>query len=262
MDINNINNIGLSTSTSLQLNKADSTKQIKNSQNEEGLYLNINEYNKKRDELSLNVQSLNDGIATSQIAVKSIEKQQDYLKNIQNKLENINNLDNQSDLKQSITDDLKKFTQVAYETKYKNENLLVSNMYDDKTTIDITTNKNNFSIDKVNTSDYANKIFEAVNGTNLNNPEDLAKLKDTVKNYANKLNEDLNSFSNLSDKLKENAKETIKEQIDLYNQNTTKIKDFGKESNDFSKNNVNANIGYLAASQANIVQAQSVRLLS
>ena len=42
----------------------------------------------------------------------------------------------------------------------------------------------------------------------------------------------------------------------------SKDKNFGKESSDFSKTNINSNLGYLAASQANIVQAQSVRLLS
>ena len=41
-----------------------------------------------------------------------------------------------------------------------------------------------------------------------------------------------------------------------------KDKNFGKESSDFTKNNIIANSGYLAASQANIVQEQSVRLLS
>ena len=35
-----------------------------------------------------------------------------------------------------------------------------------------------------------------------------------------------------------------------------------EKNHDFSKTNVNSNLGYLVASQANIVQAQSVRLLS
>jgi flagellin len=41
-----------------------------------------------------------------------------------------------------------------------------------------------------------------------------------------------------------------------------KDRNFGQDSTDFSKTNVSVNMGYLAASQANIVQAQSVRLLS
>lgn len=263
MDINSINNnnINLSTSSSLQLDRANALKPQKTSQ-EDGLVVQINDYNKKRDELSLNIQSLNDGIATSTIAQKSLDKQQQYLQNIQDKLSNVDNFQNKNDLKQSITEDLKKFSQTAYETKYKDENLLISNNYDEKNSLEISTNKDVYSIEKVNTADYANKIFEAVNNTDLSNPDSLNKLKESVKDYSNKLKDYSDNFTNLQDKLKEDAKSNIKEQIDLYNQNVTKIKDFGKESADFSKNNVNANIGYLVASQANIVQAQSVKLLS
>ena len=63
MDVNSINsNIStLNTSSSLNLEKVSSSKPI-NKISEDSTNLYINEYNKKRDELSLNVQSLNEGI--------------------------------------------------------------------------------------------------------------------------------------------------------------------------------------------------------
>ena len=83
MDVNSINNniSTLNTSSSLHLEKASSSKSI-NKINDDSTNLYISEYNKKRDELSLNVQSLNEEIAITKIAQNSIVKQQDYLTNI------------------------------------------------------------------------------------------------------------------------------------------------------------------------------------
>ena len=58
------------------------------------------------------------------MAQNSIEKQQEYLGNVQTKLENANSYEDKNDLKQSINEDLRNFNQVAYETKFKKENIL------------------------------------------------------------------------------------------------------------------------------------------
>ncbi len=264
MDINSINNniSSLNTSSSLQLEKTNSSSSSKVS-NKESLNLSINEYNKKRDELSINVQSLNDGIAITKIAQNSIQKQQDYLSNIQDKLQNLDNFNNKNEIKQSINEDLRSFNQVAYETKFKKESLLSIDYYDDKATIDINTKNANFSLEKPNTPTYANEIFELGNNSDLNKPEAVIELQNKVQSSSNQLKNTYEEFTEFGNRLEYNARETIKEQVDLYNDNKiNKDKNFGKDSSDFSKTNVNANAGYLAASQANIVQEQSVRLLS
>jgi flagellin len=266
MDVNAINNNNISSlntlPSSLQLEKSSAKSRVDNSE-KEALNLNISDYNKQRDELSLNVQSLNDGIAITKIAQNSIEKQQDYLNNIQNKLENINNLENKNDIKQSINEDLRAFNQIAYETKYQKENILVNNYNDEKNSIDINTSFVNFSMEKPNTAAFANDIFETVNNSDLNNVANISSSMDKVVSSSGKLQNIYDQFTDFGNKLEESARDSIKEQIDLFNQNKiNKDKNFGKESSDFSKTNVNANAGYLAASQANIVQEQSVRLLS
>ncbi|MBU0924533.1 hypothetical protein KKG81_06570, partial [bacterium] len=234
-----------------------------NSSSKDALNLNINDYNKKRDELSLNVQSLNNGIAASKIAQNSIEKQQEYLSNIQDKLEKISNYEDKNDVKQSINQDLRSFNQIAYETKFNKESLLVVNNYDEKTSIDVNTKSSNFSIEKPNTATYANEIFETVNNSNLNDPNALNGVISKVANSAIQLQNTFEEFTEFGNRLETSARETIKDQINLFNENKfNKDKNFGNESSDFSKSNVNANVGYLAASQANIVQEQSVRLLS
>ena len=265
MDVNSINNNNISTlnsSASLQLERSSSTNKVNNTP-KDALNLNINDYNKKRDELSLNVQSLNNGIAASKIAQNSIEKQQEYLINVQNKLEKITNYEDKNDIKQSINEDLRSFNQIAYETKFNKESLLVVNNYDDKTSIEVNTKNSNFSIAKPNTATYANEIFEAVNTSNLNDPNTLNGVVNKVASSANQLQNTFEEFTEFGNRLETSARETIKDQINLYNENKfNKDKNFGKESSDFSKTNISANLGYLAASQANIVQEQSVRLLS
>ncbi len=246
----------------MQLERSSSTNKVNNTP-KDALNLNINDYNKKRDELSLNVQSLNNGIAASKIAQNSIEKQQEYLINVQNKLEKITNYEDKNDIKQSINEDLRSFNQIAYETKFNKESLLVINNYDDKTSIEVNTKNSNFSIAKPNTATYANEIFEAVNTSNLNDPNTLNGVVNKVASSANQLQNTFEEFTEFGNRLETSARETIKDQINLYNENKfNKDKNFGKESSDFSKTNISANLGYLAASQANIVQEQSVRLLS
>jgi flagellin len=269
MDVNNINNNinTLNQSPQLQIDKSNAVKQVEKIDNEGASSLSINDYNKKRDELSLNVQSLNNGIAISNIASNSLEKQQSFLNNIQNELQNVksddNKLQDKNDIKQVVNDNLKNFNQIAYETKYKSENLLSLDYYDDQKSITINTDKANFSIEKSNTPDFANQIFETINGLDLNNPVQLEEAISKVESSSNQLKNISDEFTEFGNKVEESARETIKEQVDLYNDNkVNKDKNFGKESVDFSKSNVSANLGYLAASQANIVQAQSVRLLS
>ena len=264
MDVNSINSSvsSLNTSSSLGLERTGSANKA-GKINEESSNLYINDYNKKRDELSLSVQSLNDGIAITKIAQNSIEKQQDYLSNIQTKLENINSYENKNDIKQSLNEDLRGFNQTAYETKFKQENILANNYYDEKNTIDISTDKANFSVEKPNTPTFANDIFELSNASDLNDPQAVKELMNKVQTSSNQLQNTYEEFTEFGNKLEYSARETIKEQVKLYNENKTNLdKNFGKESSDFSKTNVNSNLGYLVASQANIVQAQSVRLLS
>lgn len=264
MDISSINSSvsGLNTSSSLGLEKTGSSKQISKVE-QEGLNLYISDYNKKRDELSSNVQSLNDGIAITKIAQNSIDKQQQYLTNIQTKLENIDSYQNKNDVKQSINEDLRSFNQLAYETTYKKDTVIATDYADEKSSIDISTKSSNFSMEKPNTPAIANDIFDLANKSDLNTPEAVKELAAKVQTSSNQLQNTYDKFTEFGNRLEYSARDTIKEQVDLYNQNKTNIdKNFGKDSNDFSKTNVNANLGYLVASQANIVQAQSVRLLS
>jgi flagellin len=268
MDVNSINNNinTLNQPIASHVDKSQSSNKI-DKVDSDFLSLNINEYNKKRDELSINVQALNDGIGISKTATDAITKQSDYIRTIQTQLENLKeddfNIQDKNDIKQNINENLKNFNQVAYETKYQNESLLSVDYSNQEKSVEISTQNNNYSFEKPNTPEFANSLFEQINQSNLNDPQQLEETIQKVENTSNQLQNLSDQFTDLGNKLETSARETIQEQINLYNNNRlAKDKNFGIESSDFSKNNVSANLGYLAASQANIVQAQSVRLLS
>ncbi|MGA1931469.1 flagellin [Arcobacter sp. YIC-464] len=269
MEVNNINN-NISTlnntPSSLQTGKTQQSNKIENVENA-SLVLSVNQYNQKRDELSLNIQSINEGLAITKISEKSLEKQQEFLSNIQDKLQKVENNEfearDKNDIKQEINEDLKNFNEIAYETKFNRQTLLSRDSLDETTTIEVNTSNNNFSIEKPNTPQLANDIFGELNEANLNNLPDLQRVSKQVEEASRQLQAVTSEFTEFGNRLESSAKENIVEQQNLYNQNkANQLKDFGKESTDFNKTNVNANAGYLAASQANIVQEQSVRLLS
>lgn len=268
MDINNINtNINtLNPSVPLQLDRSSATSRIENTK-DESLSLIVNDYNKQRDALSIDVQSLNDGIAISKISQNAVNKQLESVNQIQASLENLKSdeldIQDKNQIKNQTNEFLKDFNDIAHQTKFKKENLLSVDFYDEKKEFEINTANGNFSMPKPNTPDYSSEIFDSINIADLNNPEHLNLVIDKVKEVSTKLEKITNDFSQMEEKLVDNAKDTLNTQVNLYNEiKLNEGRNFGKESNDFSKTNVSANIGHLAASQANIVQSQSVRLLS
>ncbi len=260
-NINSLNNI-----PNQQIGKSNSTSQINNN-DDEFLKLSINDYNRQRDELSSSLQAFNEGIGISLTAQKGLEKQEYILKKIEDILIKVQDeqsfIENKNEVKNSINKELLNFKEEAFQTKYQNENLLVIEQYEDELAINIRTKDSYFSVDKPNTPQIALELLQTINSNNFNNPEELENTINTLQTAQEQLQDFQTQFSNLETNLEISAKETIKKQIDISRQNQANNEiNFGKESNDFSKTNIQANLGYLAASQANIIQEQSVRLLS
>ena len=267
MDVNSIsNNISnLNNIPQQQTGRIDSASQIENS--EDFLKLSINDYNQKRDELSASLQAYNEGIGLSKTATNGLENQKENLTNIQNILKKLQEEGleetNKNEVKNEINQELLKFKEEAFQTKYKNENLIAIDDYEENLDVTISTKEAYFSIDKPNTPEIASQIAQTVSKADLNSTDALQATINVVENSANLLQNLSDQFTDLGNKLESSARVSIQEQVELSNENrANKDINFGKEAIDFSKSNINANVGYLAVSQANIVQAQSVRLLS
>lgn len=267
MDVNSINNniSNLNNIPQQQAQRVDSSAKVQDK--DEFLRISINDYNNKRDELSASLQAFNEGIGISETAKNGLENQKEILTNVKNILKNLqeNNSSeiNKNEAKNEINQELLNFKEEAFQSKYKNENLLAVDDYEENLSITISTKESYFAIDKPNTPQIASQIAQTVSKVDFNDTDALQATINVVENSTNLLQNLSDQFTDLGNKLESSAITSIQEQIELSNTNrANKEINFGNEVMDFSKSNVNANLGYLAVSQANIVQAQSVRLLS
>lgn len=265
MDVNSINNniASLNNVPNQQLERTDSTQEVENSN--QFLQLSINEYNQKRDELSASLQAYNEGIGISVTAQNGLQKEQGYLENIQDRLiesRDEQNLQDRNELKNELNKQLLGFREEAFQTTYNKENLLSIDDYEENLSIDISTKEAYFSIDKPNTPEIASQIAQEISRNDLNTEEGLDLTLQSVENGIGELQNIQSQFQNLNQNLQTSARTSIQDQQELSNQNKANNQfDFPKDVTDFTKTNVTANAGYLAASQANIVQEQTVRLV-
>lgn len=267
MDVNSINNnIGnLNSVPQHNLDRSDGPQATNQIVKDEAVNLTISQvYQKKRDELSENLQSLNEGLAFTEIAKQGLEKQNKSLENVQQELYNIdisNPEHNGTTVKNSIAVHLQEFNDIAENTTFKNEQILTKEFNAKES--NLTTTNNAYSLEKTNTKDISTKLIQKISKNELNSQEDIQQAIQDVQGSRADISKLHEGYSSQKTEIEQSARETITDSINLSKQNArTRTIDFGKETADFTKTNITSNIGHLIASQANIVQEQSVRLIS
>lgn len=270
MDVSNVNvgsNVNLNNIPKQYVEKSKYSNSINAvDEKDDALRLSISDiYNKKRDELSHTLQNLNQGIAVSQIAIKALGNQQDSLKNIEKsliKLEVGGDYEkNRFDTANQISDELNNYNNQAQSATYKKRSLL-NDQYGDEV-ISIVTNSTNYTIKGINTKAISQELFDNLQTNTLSSKEEIDSAIDSVNKAIDTSLVFSNNFQELQNDMKQNARSTLNEQLNLLKENT-KLKDsnFGSDSVDFSKTNISSNLGYLAASQAHIIQEQGSKLLA
>ena len=182
MDVNSINN-GIGNLTSLPQNNLDKTNQSHASHEivkDDALNVTITQsYQKARDELSQNLQSLNEGVAFTAIAKNALDKQSQSLENMQQELYKIdaNTQNDATDIKNGLAGYIQEFNDIAESTTFKNEQILLK---DQKTeNMNIVTPKDDFVMEQTNTKDISTKLIQSIHTNNFNTKEDVTKaLKD------------------------------------------------------------------------------------
>ncbi len=269
MDVNSINNeiINLNQSSPAIIHKNEQNSDIKKVSKDDALNLSISDiYNKKRDELSYSLQTLNEGVAINQISKKGLAQQQEQLVNVQDRLnEAKNNVEkgfDKNDLKEDISKNLIEFNNIAQNTTYKNEKLLTVEK-DDEKTVTISTQQSVYTLEKPETKEVLSALAQNLESNDFSNEEDLTKALIDTNTASKQIDSFILRVDDTDQRMVNNAKNTIGEQIDLSKENSSlRDIDFGAEVADFSKTNINSHLGFLAGTQANIVQEQSIRLLS
>ena len=269
MDVNSVNNSvnHLSSNPNLGLDKAAQGAKVDKVEESDALKLSISAaYNKKRDELSQTLQSLNEGIAVSEISLKGLNAQQNELQNIEDSLFELKGFENTQQKREaaasSIIESLQKFNEIADNTTYKNEKLLTIDDYQEEVSLTISTKDEIYTLNKPETKTVSSNLAQSLKDNALTTPDDITSALLEVNKGKNELNEISENFTQGVESIEKSARNTITEQINLSKENSAlRDVDFGAEATDFSRNNVNTQLGYFVGSQANIVQEQSVRLL-
>jgi flagellin len=268
MDVNSINN-SIANLNNVPQQGLESNNHINNTKkitNDEAVNVNISSsYQKQRDELSQSLQHLNEGIAITEIGKQGLEKQEDILKTLQEDLYRINNEEtlslNADTIKTNIAKGLQEFNTIAQDTRFQNEQILTAN--EESRSVNISTKDKTFSIDPVNTQAISSSLAQNIYNNPLESSEDVNKAIGDIQTAVGHTSSLSERFSKLEKEIENSARDTITEQINLSRQNS-KLRDidFGAETTDFSKTNINTNLGFLAGSQANIIQEQTVRLIA
>lgn len=268
MDVNSINNsiANLNNVPQQGLEKNNSIHNTAKVTNDEALNVTISSsYQQQRDELSHSLQSLNEGIAITEIGKQGLQKQENVLKTLQEDLYRTNtdealSIDAQN-TKTNIAKGLQEFNSIAQNTRFQNEQILVAN--EQSLPINISTKNDTFSISPVNTQAISSALAQDIYNNPLQSEEDVNKAIGDIQTAVGHTSGLFDRFASLEQDIENSARDTITEQIELSKQNS-KLRDvdFGAEASDFSKTNVSSNLGFLAGAQANIIQEQSVRLIA
>lgn len=268
MDINSISNelINLNQNTQAPVLNIEETISAKEVSKDDALNLSISDvYNKKRDELSISLQSLNEGIAINQISKDGLVQQEEQLNKVEDKLNTAKGtleegIDTNS-LKEDILKDLIQFNQIADTTTFKNEKLLTleKNQAEEVT---ISTQQSVYTLEKAETKEISSTLAKNFESNDLSSETEIDTALDATSDAKTKVSNFISKIDDIDKRIVENAQNTITDQIDLSKENSALTDvDFGAETSDFSKTNINSQLGFLAGTQAHIVQEQSVRLL-
>lgn len=264
MDVNTINNVNNLNNVSTQTtHNVHNTKAVASNEKDASNVTIQDLTQGDRNTLSLTLRTLNEGIATSKIAQEALQKQEELLNNVTEKIDsqlgNTLNEEEQNELKKEIVVSLQNFNEIAQNTKFNNNTLL--NQEDQY--LNIATSTSSFSIQMPNTTTLSDNLITSFRQTDMTNPQSLNELSTAFKEGATSVNNTAKELQSVEKNLQEVAKDTIEEQMNALTAKATNNNiNFGKESLDFSKNNITSQLGYLVSSQANTVQSQGVRLLS
>lgn len=269
MDVNSIDNSlnNLGSISQQNLNQSGKSLSVNEANNDEAVNLSVSQvYQKKRDELSQSLRSLNEGLAFTSIVKKGLEKQGHAFENIQKELYKVNTDDpsyNPDQAKNDLAVHLQEFNNIAENTKFQEHTLLMKEFNVPDAKLNIVTKDVHYTLEATNTKDISTKLIQKLGANNLSTREDVSTALDDVQNSLTEIANVYNKYDEESKQIEQSARDTITESITLSRQNArSRTIDFGKETSDFSKTNVTSNMGHLIASQANIVQEQSVRLIS
>lgn len=246
---NNINNNINPSSQSLveqskQLDIAQQVGAINNEEENSSISLSISQANRRTD-LNFNLESLNKDFV-------NLKKDETRFEDQQKLVEDFVKVANEAKQRGFTEDSKNQLRIIANELKESQPTGEEAN----NLTIEQEANNNRIN----NVSDTFIKAFQELGSNDAN----LSNTLNELTNTSNEIGRDLENNRDRQKKVFEEGRELITKESDKVENKVVHndIKNLGQEVKDFSKHNVLSQMGHLVATQANVVQSQSVRLIN
>jgi len=265
MQINSTNN-NLSNINNLQQNSLEkiSSGLAINSASDNSSTLSISTMlNSQRSTVSQSLSNINSGIAMSNIAQGGLKEQQNILNDISQltiqAMNGTTSQDGKEAIKNQISNYLDQFNNIAEQTTYGNTQLLSGETQDlsvtnsDDTIIDME------SVDTKSISGNIRKFLDNFSS----DPSNMDAVLKATQNGMVTLDNFNSQFAASSNQMESSGRDLLSSETSIAQANSGLVEvDYSQAVTNFSKNNLMAQIGALASTQANAIQQRNITLLS
>jgi len=219
------------------------------------------------------IENTNSAIALTQIADGAIKEQSNILDNVKEKLLQASTDTTSQEGRDAILKEVKslleQFDNIASSTNYNSNNLLQNSQSDNNASTDLQFQSGNENADIIESSGVQSNTQGLGLSALLNQDEssfsaaDARAILGNVDSAISGLSDIRSEFGSVSNQLESSMRNLLTQKNQTIEANSVFDTDYAKESANFSKQNVLAQIGAFATAQANNINQQTVgKLLS
>lgn len=276
MQINNNNNNYINNDVYLKanesLNKISSGQELNKTSDNPAALAIANDLLSQANQTSAAIENSNSAIALTQIADKAISEQSDILDSVKKNLLQAASDTTSDEGREALLKDtqalLKNLDNIADSTSYNNQTLLQNSKEDRSSSDNLAFQLGNTSLDTIDTSSIQSNtsglnLEELLNADVSNfSAEDARGFLNSVDEAIETLNNYRAEFGSTQNQLKSSSKNLISQEVQGLNASSVYDTDYAKESSNFSKQNILAQVGAYGQAQANLTQSNVIKLLS
>jgi len=219
------------------------------------------------------LENANSAIAATQIASGAITEQSNILNNVKEKLLQASTDTTSQEGRDAILKDIQKqleqFDKIASGTNYNGQTLLQKSSTDNSAS-DVQQFQSGLKGEQLIETSSVQSNTEGLGLTDLANQNastftssEAKKYLETVDDAINSLNDTRSNFGSVQNQLESSSRNLLTQQTNTLNAASMFDTNYAKESSNFSKQNILAQIGAFGQTQANNINQQTVlRLLS
>jgi flagellin len=219
----------------------------------------------QKSSLAQSIENMNSGIAMSSIAQDGISSQKEILENIKTETLKAMNATTSDEGRAAIANQISKYIdqyeQISSSTTYNGQKLLEASG-DATDDISIVGDGSIIQMARADTKSVSDTLRTFMSDFTTNS-DSMSGMLQAVDSGINQLGTYASNFGSASNAFASNARNSMVTEKEIASAQSTILDiDYGKEVSNFSKTNLQSQIGLIMQTQANAVQSRSINLLS